>query len=116
MLSLTYSSTEIQKKLKKMTKPPKNWLDHPKSVLLFKKCVFFYNLTKTLIFFFWVIQVDDNFRLSNEIIRQPEVFSNDLVSGQGDGQTARWAEEVSMASQNVSNFGGNSDNWASQVN
>ncbi|EEB14788.1 40S ribosomal protein SA, putative [Pediculus humanus corporis] len=60
-------------------------------------------------------KVDDNFRLSNEIIRQPEVFSNDLVTGQGDGQTARWAEEVSMASQNVSNFGGNSDNWASQV-
>lgn len=47
---------------------------------------------------------------------QSEVLTNDLVSApQGDGQTTRWAEEVAMASQSVSNYGGGSDNWANQV-
>ncbi|KAK6624202.1 40s ribosomal protein SA [Polyplax serrata] len=55
-------------------------------------------------------------KVDTDYMGQSEVLTNDLVSApQGDGQTTRWAEEVAMASQSVSNYGGGSDNWANQV-
>lgn len=57
------------------------------------------------------IQVDGDYN------GQPEVLSNDLTSAPTvDGQqTTRWAEEVALASQSVTNYGGSNDTWANQV-
>lgn len=46
---------------------------------------------------------------------QQESWPKDITSSVPDGQTTSWAEDASMPSQSVGNFGGNPDEWPNQV-